>query len=86
VPHHGSKTSSTSAFLDAVQPRFALIQSGYRNRYGHPAASVAQRYADQQIMVRDSPHCGAMRWASNQPLRLECTRMMQERYWSHQVP
>jgi len=86
VPHHGSKTSSTSAFLDAVQPRFALIQSGYRNRYGHPAASVAQRYADQQIVVRDSPHCGAMRWTSNQPQRLECTRMMQERYWSHQVP
>ena len=86
VPHHGSKTSSTSAFLDAVQPRFALIQSGYRNRYGHPAVSVAQRYADQQIMVHDSPHCGAMRWTSNQPLRLDCTRMMQERYWSHQVP
>eukprot|EP01034_Spumella_vulgaris_P032931 gene32929-40650_t len=35
VPHHGSKTSSSGAFLDAVQPRTALVQSGYRNRFGH---------------------------------------------------
>ncbi|HSO45127.1 MAG TPA: DNA internalization-related competence protein ComEC/Rec2, partial [Rhodoferax sp.] len=35
VPHHGSKTSSSAAFLDAVQPRLALVQTGYRNRFGH---------------------------------------------------
>ena len=86
VPHHGSKTSSTSEFLDTVQPRFALVQSGYRNRYGHPAPAVAQRYAYKQILVHDSPHCGAMVWSSIQPQRLDCTRMMQERYWSHNVP
>lgn len=86
VPHHGSKTSSTSAFLDAVQPRFALVQSGYRNRYGHPATSVAQRYADKRITLHDSPHCGAMLWSSNQPEQMDCTRMMRKRYWSHNVP
>src|SRR5207245_2551312 len=32
VPHHGSKTSSTPAFIDAVQPRVAVFQAGYRNR------------------------------------------------------
>jgi competence protein ComEC len=38
VPYHGSKTSSNAAFLDAVQPREAWVQSGYLNRYDHPAA------------------------------------------------
>ncbi|MEP6965695.1 MAG: DNA internalization-related competence protein ComEC/Rec2, partial [Polaromonas sp.] len=34
APHHGSKTSSSAAFLDAVQPQLALVQAGYRNRFG----------------------------------------------------
>ena len=46
VPHHGSKTSSSDGFLDAVQPALALVQAGYRNRFGHPAASVLERYRE----------------------------------------
>lgn len=64
VPHHGSKTSSSAAFLDAVQPQEAWVQSGYRNRYGHPAGDVLQRLRERHILVRDSPHCGAMAWQS----------------------
>ena len=64
VPHHGSKTSSSDAFLDAVQPQWAIVQSGYRNRFGHPVPEVLQRYLDSSILVRDSPHCGAFVWAS----------------------
>ena len=40
VPHHGSRTSSSDALLDAVQPRVAVVQAGYRNRFGHPATGV----------------------------------------------
>lgn len=36
VPHHGSKTSSTEALLDAVKPTFAVLPVGYRNRFRHP--------------------------------------------------
>ncbi|MBX9927677.1 MAG: DNA internalization-related competence protein ComEC/Rec2 [Gemmatimonadaceae bacterium] len=43
VAHHGSATSTTDAFLAAVQPSIALISVGARNRYGHPAASVERR-------------------------------------------
>jgi competence protein ComEC len=86
VPHHGSKTSSSDAFLDAVAPRFALVQSGYRNRFGHPAAVVMERYLERQIEVQDSPHCGAMTWASAQPDRLLCQRELALRYWHHRVP
>ncbi len=55
VPHHGSRTSSTEGFLQAVQPRWALAQAGYRNRYGHPAPAVVQRYADRGIPLLSSP-------------------------------
>ncbi len=45
APHHGSNTSSTSAFLAAVRPRYALFPVGYRNRYGFPKPAVVARYA-----------------------------------------
>ena len=44
VPHHGSRTSSTEAFLDAVNPRYAVISVGERSRFGHPHSSVVNRY------------------------------------------
>jgi competence protein ComEC len=40
VGHHGSDTSSSTAFLDAVDPEVALISAGKRNRYGHPSAQT----------------------------------------------
>jgi competence protein ComEC len=83
VPHHGSKTSSSDAFLDAVHPRTALVQAGYRNRFGHPAAPVLQRYADRGIPVVQTPWCGAASWSSAglQPVR--CERQASQRYWHH---
>jgi competence protein ComEC len=44
VPHHGSRTSSTPAFIAKVAPRFAAIAAGYRNRFGHPRAEILARY------------------------------------------
>lgn len=43
VPHHGSATSSTQAFLDAVQPSVSVVSAGRDNRYGHPRAEVVAR-------------------------------------------
>jgi competence protein ComEC len=86
VPHHGSKTSSSDAFLDTVQPRLAWVQAGYRNRYGHPAPEVLQRFQVRGIVVHDSPHCGAMTWRSDRPVQVLCARTEQMHYWSHRVP
>ncbi|MDO8772965.1 MAG: DNA internalization-related competence protein ComEC/Rec2 [Burkholderiaceae bacterium] len=86
VPHHGSKTSSSAAFLDAVQPQIALVQAGYRNRFGHPAAPVLVRYEERHIRVVDSPHCGAATWQSAQPKDVQCQRTQGLRYWHHRVP
>jgi competence protein ComEC len=78
VPHHGSRTSSTSAFLDAVQPRTAVAQAGYRNRFGHPAPDVAARYRERGIELRVTPDCGAYRWADGAG---RCERERAPRYW-----
>jgi competence protein ComEC len=86
VPHHGSKTSSTSAFVTAVAPNMAMVQSGYRNRFGHPAAPVLERYAQADVAVVDSPHCGAALWSSEKPFEWGCSRENQMRYWHHRVP
>jgi competence protein ComEC len=83
VPHHGSQTSSTAGFLDAVSPHIALVQSGYRNRYGHPARPVLVRYEDRGIQVVTSPTCGAARWQTIHPDRVDCQRDIQARYWQY---
>jgi competence protein ComEC len=86
VPHHGSKTSSSAAFLEAVRPRIAIVQAGYRNRFGHPAPPVMARYAAQGVQVVQSPQCGAAWWRSLQPTALQCHRDAAFRYWNHRVP
>jgi competence protein ComEC len=86
VPHHGSKTSSSEAFLQAVLPKHALLQAGYRNRYGHPAAPVMARYAEMQIPVLESTRCGAATWKSTRPQEASCYRSQALRYWHHRVP
>ena len=84
VPHHGSKTSSSDAFLDAVAPRVAVIQAGYRNRYGHPAPPILARYIAHGIPVVPSDRCGA--WVlhpgegSDNPT---CEREVSARYWHY---
>ena len=86
VPHHGSKTSSSAPFLDAVQPRTALVQAAYRSRFGHPAPEVLQRLRERGIAVVESPRCGAATWASAQPDRVGCERRDKMRYWQHPMP
>ncbi len=86
VPHHGSKTSSTAVFLDAVLPRLAFVQSGYRNRFGHPAPEPVARYRQRGVTLLGSPHCGAMFWRSEAPLLVQCQRVVGKRYWHHSAP
>lgn len=78
VPHHGSQTSSTAAFLQAVNPRVAVIQVAYRSRFGHPHPAVLARYAQAGIPVVRSDHCGAWVWGVD---GAACTRAVRPRYW-----
>jgi competence protein ComEC len=83
TPHHGSRSSSSPALLDAVQPRWGLVQSGYRNRFGHPAPVVVARYLERGIRLADSPACGAMHWRSDRAAEVGCERQLTRRYWRH---
>ena len=83
VPHHGSATSSTSAFLEAVDPSVAIVQAGYRNRFGHPRPDVLRRYSDLGGLVVQTPRCGASTWHSEQPNLVQCERNLRQRYWQH---
>src|SRR6185369_5639883 len=51
VPHHGSRTSSTEAFVDAVNPGYAVISVGERSRFGHPHVSVVERYKTRGVKL-----------------------------------
>jgi len=51
VPHHGSRTSTSDALLDAVRPSFAIISAGFGNVYGFPHPAVLERLARHGVRV-----------------------------------
>jgi competence protein ComEC len=61
VPHHGSASSSSDEFVQAVKPRLALISSGYLNQFGLPKAGIIDRYRRIGARVMSTAECGAIR-------------------------
>lgn len=59
--HHGSRTASSGAFLDAVDPRLVVISAGVRNDYGHPHAEVMARLGARGIDVARTDRDGTVR-------------------------
>ncbi len=60
VPHHGSRTSSTPAFVAAVAPRVAVMSVGADNRYGLPSPEVEARYRAAGTCLLRTDRCGAV--------------------------
>jgi competence protein ComEC len=85
VPHHGSRTSSSESFIEAVAPQVALVQAGWRNRFGHPVPQVMARYQQRGIWHTSSAACGAAQWSSLEPRHVVCERERVRRYWHHDV-
>jgi competence protein ComEC len=81
APHHGSKTSSSQALLDAVRPRWVVIQAGYRNRFGHPHPEILARLQDTaQILRTDLLGAIEMRWSAG-ALQISHFWGSHRRYW-----
>lgn len=87
VPHHGSRTSSTSEFIRAVDPRFAIITAGYRNRFGHPRGEIVARYARTGARLARTDLEGAMtiETAPGGRFGIVAERDRHRRYW-YDVP
>ncbi|HSG92286.1 MAG TPA: DNA internalization-related competence protein ComEC/Rec2, partial [Methylotenera sp.] len=60
APHHGSKTSSSVEFINAVGPDLTIFTAGYLNRFRHPRPEIEQRYADAQSEIMRSDYHGAI--------------------------
>jgi competence protein ComEC len=84
VPHHGSKTSSTRPFVEAIGPDIALMPSGYRNRFGFPKQEISDRYADIHATIEQTGLSGALTVtlsATPGPPNIQRHRDSLRRYW-----
>jgi competence protein ComEC len=82
VPHHGSRTSSSEAFIEAVGPRWAIVPAGYRNRFGHPAREVLARYEAAKVSVLRTDLGGAVSvLLSRDSPQVRAQRNLHPRYW-----
>jgi len=87
VPHHGSKSSSSEAFIDRVSPQWALASTGYRNRFGFPKPVIVERYLQRGIAFLSTSHYGALTFLIDgqaKPRLLHAERLDKSRYW-HRV-
>lgn len=60
VGHHGSNTSTSTAFLDAVNPTYALISCGLANKHKHPTEKIMERLESRGIIVYRTDECGTV--------------------------
>jgi competence protein ComEC len=83
APHHGSRTSSTPAFVEAVKPRHVIFAVGYRNRLGHPHPDVVERWkaGDAHILRTDRDGALLVTIVPHGPIRIERNRALYRRYW-----
>ena len=80
APHHGSRTSSSSAFVARTCPRLAIFSAGFRNRFGHPHPEVVERYRSIGAHMVTTGDVGAVTWRSDAPGSLVAARD-DWRYW-----
>jgi competence protein ComEC len=87
APHHGSKSSSTPEFLEAVKPRLVVFPVGYRNRFGHPHRGVMQRYEalDSRIYRTDRDGAVTLTISPQGAMTVTPYRSVYRRYWQTQL-
>ncbi|MDD2865162.1 MAG: DNA internalization-related competence protein ComEC/Rec2 [Methylococcales bacterium] len=82
APHHGSKTSSSLPFLQAVKPKIVLIPAGYRNQFHHPSKEIVARYKSLNAQIFTSANDGALEVKLNSNgVTIESLRETAGKYW-----
>lgn len=83
APHHGSKTSSTAGFLQAVNPGYILIPAGYKNQFGHPHKDILARYRQVDAKWLNSADNGAITVSvQDNALVVQGMRQTESKYWN----
>jgi len=84
APHHGSKTSSTEAFIAKVKPSYVLYPVGYRNKFGFPKEEVVARYDEQGAVGFNTSSHGAISvtFLNTKVVKLESFRSKNSMFWS----
>lgn len=84
APHHGSQSSSTEAFINAVNPQYALFATGHLNRYQFPAKVVVERYEKREITTFNTADSGALLFTieADKPIQLKRWRQQARRLWT----
>jgi competence protein ComEC len=86
APHHGSKTSSSAAFIQATEADWVLFSAGYRNRYGFPKSEVVDRWRSHGATPISSSESGAIQFRlkkGSQIVEPVAFRKENLRYWHH---
>lgn len=81
APHHGSRTSSTPAFLDAVRPELILVAAGHGNRFGFPHPEVVARYR-RRGRVLTTVAAGAIQVRLDRTVQVRSWRSEDRHLWS----
>ncbi|MFA7282090.1 MAG: competence protein ComEC, partial [Sterolibacterium sp.] len=82
VPHHGSRTSSTPGFIQAVGASRVIFPVGYRNHFGHPKPDVVGRYRQSGARMYRTDLEGALTVNLAAPgLSVTAERNESQRYW-----
>ncbi|WP_090452520.1 DNA internalization-related competence protein ComEC/Rec2 [Dyella sp. OK004] len=84
VPHHGSRHSSSVAFISGLKPQWALVSAGWRNRFGHPHPAVVARYTGLRVPLLNTADQGAIQInmpSAGPPLVAATWRVYRARYW-----
>ncbi|MGZ8224588.1 MAG: DNA internalization-related competence protein ComEC/Rec2 [Methylobacter sp.] len=83
APHHGSKTSSTTTFLQVIQPDYVLIPAGYRNQFGHPHKEVMLRYRNIKAKSLNVADSGAIQINfRKKAFTVQLMRETESKYWN----
>ena len=83
VPHHGSKTSSTVDFVQAVGAKHSIFTVGYLNRFKHSKPLIEKRFEESGALTYRSDYQGAILidFKKNNPMKMTAWRQSQPRYW-----
>lgn len=83
APHHGSKTSSSAGFINALEPEHVVFSTGYKHHFRHPAKVVVQRYEHKGTKLWNTAEQGAIEFSWNERGSLSVTseRIESKRYW-----